>query len=185
MPHFAAAPVLTERLRLRPVCARDADAIYAGLCDWDVTRMLAMPPWPYTRADAEAFVIKVAERGERSTIWTLAVTRPQEDWLMGCVGGHRGERGEHVGYWLAQRYWSRGYMTEAVRAVLSRLFADLPDTVVRSGVYEDNPASLHVQNKLGFKVVGSHLAFCRPRGIDVRHIDTRLTRARFSKAISS
>ncbi len=49
--------VLTSnRLKLRPVAISDTARIAALLNDWDVVRMLARVPYPYTLADAENWI---------------------------------------------------------------------------------------------------------------------------------
>ena len=52
---------------------------------------------------------------------------------------------------------------------------------VRSGVFFDNPASMRVQAKLGFREIGRRQVECLARGRKVEHIDTVLTRAVFRR----
>ena len=54
---WAGHPLLTARLRLRPVDGRDLDGLVALLGDWDVVRLTAAIPHPYSLDDAKAFVI--------------------------------------------------------------------------------------------------------------------------------
>jgi RimJ/RimL family protein N-acetyltransferase len=70
-------------------------------------------------------------------------------------------------------------MSEAAAALVDRTFADPAAGLIRSGLFEGNAASLRVQEKLGFEVIGEVMANCRPRGRKVRLIRTLLTRARF------
>ena len=89
--------------------------------------------------------------------------------------------GTDLGYWLGEPYWGKGYASEAVAALIERAFAQPTADVIRSGVFQGNAASLRVQQKLGFEVVGEVMANCRPRGRNVRLIRTQLTRARFEE----
>ena len=75
-------------------------------------------------------------------------------------------------------HWGKGYATEAGRAFLAFLFGELGLDIVRSGVFVDNPASLRVQEKLGFERIGTRMIRCLARGTDIEHIDTILTRER-------
>ena len=48
-----------------------------------------------------------------------------------------------------------------------------------SGVYVGNGASLRIQEKCGFEVVGQTEQFCVPRGETVTLIETRVSGARY------
>jgi RimJ/RimL family protein N-acetyltransferase len=88
--------------------------------------------------------------------------------------------GPHIGYWLGRAFWNRGLMTEAARGVIARVFAATDASAIYSGVFEGNAASLRVQEKLGFVRDGTTLLLCNPRGgVELPHINTVLTRARF------
>ncbi|HET7716554.1 MAG TPA: GNAT family N-acetyltransferase [Bauldia sp.] len=165
----------TDRLVLRPVGEGDLDAIVDGINDFAVAGMLARVPYPYSRADAESFLGATREAAGRN----IALVIADESGVVGGLGltGIRSER--EFGYWLRQTAWGKGYATEAGRGFLDFLFGELGLDIVRSGVFHDNPASLHVQNKLGFERIGTRMIRCLARGRDVEHIDTILTRERY------
>jgi len=87
-----------------------------------------------------------------------------------------------VGFWLGRPYWGRGYMTEAATAILSWLFETTDHDMVTAGAFADNPASIRVQEKLGFTVCGESRQMCRARGQELPHIDLVLTRDNFMTA---
>ena len=68
-------------------------------------------------------------------------------------------------------------MTEAARGALEWYFAASDAEAVHSGVFHFNKASLAIQKKLGFIEIGTSSRLCLARGEELRHIDTRLTRA--------
>jgi RimJ/RimL family protein N-acetyltransferase len=166
----------TERLVLRPVGEGDLDAIVVGIGDLAVSKMLARVPYPYARADAESFLAATREAAGRN----IALTIADQGGVVGGLGltGLRSER--EFGYWLAKPAWGKGYATEAGRAFLAFLFGEAGLDIVRSGVFHDNPASLRVQTKLGFERIGTRMVRCLARGRDIEHIDTILTRDRYS-----
>jgi RimJ/RimL family protein N-acetyltransferase len=166
----------TERLVLRPVGEGDLDAIVVGIGDLAVSKMLARVPYPYARADAESFLAATREAAGRN----IALTIADQGGVVGGLGltGLRSER--EFGYWLAKPAWGKGYATEAGRAFLAFLFGEAALDIVRSGVFHDTPASLRVQSKLGFEKVGTRMVRCLARGRDIEHIDTILTRDRYS-----
>jgi RimJ/RimL family protein N-acetyltransferase len=50
----------------------------------------------------------------------------------------------------------------------------MPETPVHSGAFSDNPASLRLQEKLGFRMTGCSEIFSFARNTMVVHIDTAL-----------
>lgn len=163
----------TARLLLRRPTLDDVDAIVAGIGDWEVAKMLAKVPHPYSRSDGVAWVTRTAGFPDGVSLMVV-----DQGAVVGCVGIQPGRRGWILGYWLAQPAWGKGYATEAAAAVLGHAFADLNYGVVHSGVLFDNFASLRVQAKLGFTVTGRSEVMCLARNARVEHIDTVLTRAR-------
>ena len=169
----------TDRLALRQIEPTDAEPIAALIGDWDVARMLARVPHPYMAADAEQFIARrLATPISPDDIFYAIVL---DGAFVGGVGNGRNRSGDaNIGYWLGKPYWGRGLMTEAVCAVTSEYFAAAPDAEgLASGVFADNPASMAVQRKLGFEVVGEGLLRCIARGADVPHYDMWLPRARW------
>ncbi len=68
-------------------------------------------------------------------------------------------------------------MTEAVEASLGWFFDTTDAPAVYSGVFHFNAASLAIQTKLGFTVIGRSTLLCLARSAEVAHIDTQLTRS--------
>lgn len=179
------AEIRTERLLLRPLRTGDAERIFIAFNNWEVVRRLAAPPWPYTIEDTRAFIAKrVAFRSEPTeALYVIELANA-------LIGGidctprwrQRPGVGPVLGYWLAEPFWGKGYMTEAARAFVECLFASGVGDQIRSGAFADNSASLRVQEKLGFVRVGESLLFCTPRGAEFPHIDTMLTREGFLAA---
>jgi RimJ/RimL family protein N-acetyltransferase len=58
------------------------------------------------------------------------------------------------GSWLGAAYQRRGFGTEMRAAVLLLAFDHLGATLARSGAFTDNPASLRVSEKLGYRPDG-------------------------------
>jgi len=168
--------IYTERLVLRPLAASDFGDLVAEVNDFAVTRMLAKVPYPYGRREAEAFLAHVARTRNE-----LALMIARGGKVIGGIGASSLDGRAEFGYWLGRAHWGKGYATEAARAFLSFVFDFLGLPELHSGVFIDNPASLRVQEKLGFRQVGRRLVPCLARGESVEHIDTLLTRAEFER----
>jgi len=162
----------TERLVLRPQRLTDAGSIADTLADFQVTRMLARVPAPYYKQDALEWLI--LRTSGTLPDWDFAITTG-DDTLIGVVSVERRHGQWHLGYWLNRFYWGKGYMTEAVGAVVERFFRRMSNEVLHSGVFADNPASLNVQEKLGFRITGCSEVYAVARATMVAHIDTELT----------
>lgn len=172
-PHPGPCPVIeTGRLVLRPHRLTDADAIAQSMGDYQVARMLARVPVPFHRQDAVEWIVR--QNAGVPAGWALAIT-DGDDIHIGCVGIELKHGRWHTGYWLNRFYWNRGYAGEAVHAALERFFRRMPLTVVHSGVFADNPASLKLQHKLGFTVTGCSPIYALARNAMVSHIETEIT----------
>lgn len=174
----------TERLRLRPLECQDAEAITQLISNWHVIKMLSVPPWPYQRKDADEFLERVGAQPADGPNWTRAIVDLKGDSFMGIVGIERRDTEDRLGYWLGEPFWGRGYMTEAVRAIVTLRFAADPTLQICSSMLKENLASRRVQEKLGFRVVGEGFMKCRPRGSTEPTYETLLVREDFERAIA-
>ena len=110
-------------------------------------------PHPYTLANAEAYLRNVAHEGAK---YSLCIE------VEGKAGGAISLRFEsdvhrltaELGYWLAEPFWGRGIMTEAVSAMVEHAFASFALRRIFASVYANNPASAHVLEKAGFLFEG-------------------------------
>lgn len=145
--------VRTERLTLRPGWIEDAPDVARAIAFRSVCDKLSKVPWPYTQADAEAWV--ASQQAAKHPTLTIFAHDGGSVRLIGGIGIHQDEAGEHeLGYWLTPDAWGRGYATEAGRGVvrMARESLRLPRLV--SGHFVDNPASGRVLRKLGFRPTG-------------------------------
>jgi RimJ/RimL family protein N-acetyltransferase len=175
--------ITTARLTLRPIEREDGPHLLRLVDNWNVAQWLTRVPWPYRMDDMVEFIEEIALPRQDGPKPVMAIIL--EGMPIGAIVccGHPDAAaplgsGSELGYWLGEPYWGRGYMTEAVAAMVDRTFAAADAAVIRSGVIEGNAASLRIQQKLGFEISGSVMVDCRPRGEEVRLICTRLTRER-------
>jgi RimJ/RimL family protein N-acetyltransferase len=176
--------IRTARLVVRPVRDSDDERLFHLFANWEVIRWLSSPPWPYTRADMQSFIREQAKSTSEDPESRFAITLGGEP--IGIIGvrmrpaSHlQRAAGPNVGYWLGQPYWGHGYMTEALHAVIERVFATLSADAIYCGAFVGNDASLRVQGKVGFVRNGETMLFSRPRGAEFPHVNTLLTRSGF------
>jgi len=167
--------IRTPRLTLRQPLLDDAARVARFLDNFAVSGNLARVPYPYRLSDAKAWLR--TWRPDRPASETAFMIDLEGEGVIGNVGFHRDIEGTVLGYWLAQPFWNRGLMSEAVRAALDWYFENTAAMSVGSGVFHFNKASLAIQKKMGFAEIGTSMRLCLARGEEVRHIDTELTRA--------
>ena len=166
--------LLTNRLTLRPPALPDAEDIALGLNNWTVARMLGPVPFPYWPADAEDWIAGLADRPDG-----MAYTIHRER-LIGVVSIENCNDDPRLGYWLGEPWHGHGYMTEAAQALITHAFATQCLRAISSSVFADNPASMRVQQKLGFVVTGARQIWSRSRQEQVAAWTTRLTASAFA-----
>lgn len=167
-------PILTgERLILRAPQKSDASSIAHYLNDFGVSGNLARVPFPYHLADARAW-LQTRQPDTEIEDANFSIELPGHGYI-GHVGFHAGPDGPIIGYWLGRPFWGQGYMREAAAICLDWYFDATSGPVVYSGVFHFNHASLAIQHRLGFTETGRSWLLCLARGVEVEHIDTKLT----------
>ena len=80
-----------------------------------------------------------------------------------------------LGYWIAEPFWGRGLMAEAISAVVATAFEHWRLDRVGADVFTTNDRSIKLLEKLGFLHVGSMPAYNIKRGcpVDGLHFELR------------
>lgn len=165
----------TNRLVLRQFRQDDLEPICAYIGNYEVSKMLTVVPYPYTKADGEWWLKHINETPlNEATNWVIE----SADGFAGAIGIRILEDGHpRIGYWLGEPFWGKGYMSEAAEAVVNYCFEALGASKVTSGAFEENDGSLNVLAKNGFQTVGSRPDKSRARKEqDVTLIEVELTR---------
>ena len=149
----------TARFALRPLAPDDAEAIHRLVNDWGVVRMLAPLPFPYPRDLTDEWIASTAVQMRDGRAWHFAIvdqaaTLPR---LLGCAGIRvdAGSRSGDLGYWVGRRHWNSGVAGEAARRLSHWALANLPIDRLTAEVATDNPASIAVLRRIGFREVGT------------------------------
>lgn len=177
--------LVTPRLELRLPSPEEladlADVAAAGIHEPD--RMPFSVPW------TDAPPAAVARSVIQHYLLKLGTWTPQH-WHLNLVVFHQGRpvgqqslgardfaitREVATGSWLGRRYQGQGIGTEMRAAVLHLAFAGLSAQQAVSGAVEDNPASLAVSRKLGYRPDGIEREAVSGEPVTV--IRLRLTRA--------
>ncbi|CAM5459928.1 acetyltransferase [Streptomyces avidinii] len=144
----------TGRLVLRPLRPSDADEVYAALQDPGIQRWIPVAV-PYGRTHAEVFTTRSEAGWQDGSEYNFAVRLGADGPLVACVGVvPAGDHAHEVGYWTVEGHRGRGYLPEALPAVLRWAFTELGCVrmIWRAGV--GNDASRRVAEKTGFVIEG-------------------------------
>jgi RimJ/RimL family protein N-acetyltransferase len=142
----------TRRLVLRPFRENDVDRLAELMANRDFMRFSS---GPYTREQTQGVLNKFLSWNEARLPSPFAVVLRENNAVLGYCGFlHHSEVPEEVeiGYRLDSKYWNRGLITEAARAVRDHAFIDLKLPRLISLVHPDNVPSRRVAEKIGMTV---------------------------------
>jgi RimJ/RimL family protein N-acetyltransferase len=106
-------------------------------------------PHPYTEGHARAYLEFLEVNPDHMT-YAIEVDG-EAAGSISLMPNHDVERvSVETGYWLGRRFWGRGIMTDAVRAMTDHAFANLEITRVYALPFAHNAASVRVLEKAGF-----------------------------------
>ena len=171
MEHKGTVRLETRRLVLRRFVIDDLESFYHNcLSDREV--------WRWTNYPKMECLADVQEKGGLFTPkWLAAYDQPNRySWAIAekpegpaigrLFGMHPDDRAEDVelAYELGRAYWGRGYMTEAVCAVLDFFFREAGFFRVHAYHADQNPASGRVMEKCGMRYEGTMRRACLCNG---------------------
>ncbi len=159
----------TERMLLRPLSFRDADACHEIWRHQTVADGVLSIPHPLTPEQTRERLQRILTDAPRRTGCVWAIILRGADQLIGDCGlepDDRHLRGE-LGYCLHPDHWNKGYATEALAEIIRWSFEDRDPALQRLSAdhYPENPASGRVLEKLGFQREGVQRGFLLKDGV--------------------
>ena len=158
MDFFQHTPVIrSERLHLRKLTMKDAQDIYEYSKDPLVAEHVL---WDAHTSVSESkgyirWMIRKYRFGEPSS-WGIALN--DTDKVIGTIGFmwiQPENSAAEVGYSLARAHWNKGYMTEALHAILDYGFNHMHLNRIEAMHETSNPASGAVMRKCGMQKEGT------------------------------
>jgi ribosomal-protein-alanine N-acetyltransferase len=143
----------TQRLLFRTHEPQDEPDFISMHTDPEVRRYVGGRAWPLEKARARFREEYLGRPKETYGLW--ATILKEEKKYIGCCGLRAGDKkGEaHLGYYLAQPYWGRGFASEASLAFIGVAFTRLRLVRLLADVEKGNDASEHILQKFGFKYI--------------------------------
>lgn len=144
------------RVRLRWVTADDVDAIYAVFSDRRMMRYWSSAAMT-GRQEAENYVARIHEGFQAKSLFQWGVERKEDGLVLGTCTLFNLDPGNakaELGYGLGSVHWGKGYMGEALSALLDFAFGTLRLRRLEADVDPRNDNSLRILGKLGFQREG-------------------------------
>lgn len=113
-------------------------------------------PYPYTEQDGKEFISAMLSADENET---FAFAIMVDDKVVGSIGifrqGNIHSQTAELGYYIAEEYWGKGIMTEAVKQICAYVFAKSDIIRIYAEPFAYNIASCRVLEKVGFQYEGT------------------------------
>ena len=170
-PEEAFAPLITERLILRPLLPHDAESLHRLINDWEVTRNLAVVPFPYPRPLADDWIASTARDLAAGAAYNLAITGRDGDHEIVARRGRAAARRSS----LASPRWATGsaaasggtaWPPRPPAAWCAGASPISASTASVADVATDNPASAAVLRRIGFRQTGEGVKHSVARGAE-------------------
>ena len=141
---------------IRPWQLTDAKALASALSNQNILKNLRDGlPYPYTEKDAEDYINAMLAANPQDT---FAYAVCVDDRAVSSVGAFRQGnihcRTAELGYYLAEEYWGRGIMTDAVRQLCQKLFGETDLLRIYAEPFACNLGSCRVLEKVDFQLEG-------------------------------
>ena len=113
-------------------------------------------PYPYTEQDGKEFISAMLSAEENET-FAFAIT--VDNMVIGSIGifrqGNIHRQTAELGYYIAEEYWGKGIMTEAVKQICEYIFAKSDIIRIYAEPFAYNIASCRALEKAGFQYEGT------------------------------
>ena len=157
----------TDRVNLRRAVLSDAPLISKYCSDYDVAKMTLSIPHPFPLVSAEVWIMKDRAAWEHGSAYSYVIDMKNTDTLIGeasediagVMSVFKNKQGQpELGYWIARPFWGQGLATHTALSVMSAYEHCFGSTQIYAAIFDDNLASGHVLEKLGFTRTGSSAA---------------------------
>lgn len=113
-------------------------------------------PYPYTEKDSIDYISAMLSANENDTFAFAIVV---DNKVIGSIGIFRQEnihrKTAELGYYIAEEYWGKGIMTEAVKQICDYVFQNSDIIRIYAEPFSYNMASCRVLEKAGFQYEGT------------------------------
>lgn len=139
------------QFKLRPWHINDIESLVENANNPEIAKFMTNGfPYPYTRQHANVF-ISFANQDFPVHIFAIEV----QDKAVGGIGIHPQSdimcKNAELGYWLGQKYWGNGIITEAIKQIVNFAFKTYDINRIYARPFGTNLASQKALQKAGFQ----------------------------------
>ena len=113
-------------------------------------------PYPYTEQDGKEFISAMLAANENDTFAFVITVNGK---AIGSIGAFRQgnihRQTAELGYYIAEEYWGKGIMTEAVKQLCDYVFSNTDIIRIYAEPFAYNIGSCRVLEKAGFQYEGT------------------------------
>lgn len=144
--------MVSDRLEYRNMSEIDLSELHSCLSDPKVNKPIYWLNTPFRKEDAKLLLNKAISQQKAKTDFWLTARQQSDGNYVGNINIHKRQNKEaEVGYWVAKKFWKKGYATEMVNyAVSSALRMDDINYLIATTSL-DNIGSQAVLSKNGFQ----------------------------------
>ena len=156
MPFVAPSPIESERLSVRLVVESDLPALLEVNASDEVTALLPYATWT-SMADAQAWLGRMRSIEATGLALQFVVALKSTDRAIGTCLLFRLEEASaraELGYVLGRAFWGKGFMREALEALIGHAFDHMGVRRLEAEIDPRNVSSARLIRRLGFTQEG-------------------------------
>lgn len=113
-------------------------------------------PHPYTLEDAKWYITDCIEKADKNQYTRAIAVNGKAVGSIGVfIGSDVYEKSGELGYWLAEEFWRKGIVSEAVQQICKEVFDRFDIVRIYAEPFEHNAGSRGVLEKCGFTNEGT------------------------------
>ena len=157
MEHIGTKELETERLILKKFTLNDAQYMFNNwTSDDEVTKYLTWPT--HNDINVTLYVLEQwLQNYEKNDNYNWAIVLKEINEPIGSIGINKQSddlKMVHVGYCIGKKWWNKGFVTEALNALIKFFFEEVGVNRIESRHDTNNPNSGKVMLKCGMKYEG-------------------------------
>lgn len=154
MKKIGTKKIITNRLILDKITLNDVDDMYEYAVNENVTRYVS---WNVhkNKLETETLIKKFVESYKDLDFYLWKISLKEIDKMIGTIDIRYNEKENffEIGYCMSEKYWNKGYMTEAVSGIIEFIFSNFEVEEVRAKYVAENIGSGKVMQKNNMKKI--------------------------------
>lgn len=146
-------PIESDRLVIRQFRMNDMFKFWDYVSDEELYKYLICSRFS-SRDKSDTFVMNIVLSYKQSDLTRFAIADRNTDELVGAISAYIKNYGSYIeielGYWIGREYQGRGYMSEALKAMIDSIEDIDGLRAIRADILKENKASMKLVEKLGF-----------------------------------